>query len=134
MLIRFADINDYFWLKEHDLHITEEVLKNKINSNEIYIVQDENEIIGWLRYNLFWDNIPFMNMIYILENYQKKGIGKTLTLHWENEMKQKGYENVLTSTLSNEEAQHFYIKMGYKEIGGFTYLDEPLEIIFHKRI
>jgi len=75
-----------------------------------------------------------MNMIYILENYQKKGIGKILTLHWENEMKQKGYENVLTSTLSNEEAQHFYRKMGYKEIGGFTYLDEPQEIIFHKRI
>ena len=57
-----------------------------------------------------------------------------LTLHWENEMKQKGYSNVLTSTLSNEEAQHFYRKMGYMKIGGFTYLHEPLEIIFHKRI
>ena len=55
MIIRFADINDYLWLKEHDKHI-------------------------------------------------------------------------------NEDAQHFYRKMGYKEIGGFTYLEEPLEIIFHKRI
>jgi len=134
MIIRFADINDFHWLKEHDKHITDEVLKNKINAKEIYIVQDENELVGWLRYNLFWDNIPFMNMIYILEKYQKKGIGKKLTLHWENEMKNKGFDNVLTSTLSNEEAQHFYRKMGYKEIGGFTYLDEPPEIIFHKGI
>ena len=53
---------------------------------------------------------------------------------WENEMKEKGYLNVLTSTLSNEEAQHFYRKMGYKEIGGFNYLDEPLEIIFQKKL
>ena len=57
-----------------------------------------------------------------------------MVYYWENEMKEKGYKNVLTSTLSNEEVQHFYRKMGYKEIGGFNYLDEPLEIIFHKKI
>jgi ribosomal protein S18 acetylase RimI-like enzyme len=54
--------------------------------------------------------------------------------HWENEMRKKGYKNVLTSTQSNEEAQHFYRKMGYTEIGGFKYLSEPLEIMFFKEI
>jgi ribosomal protein S18 acetylase RimI-like enzyme len=47
-------------------------------------------------------------------------------------MKQKGYKNVLTSTQSNEDAQHFYRKMGYIEIGGFKYYDNPYEIIFQK--
>lgn len=36
----------------------------------------DNKIIGWLRYSYFWDNIPFMNMLYINENYRNKGIGK----------------------------------------------------------
>jgi len=134
MIIRFAEDNDYLWLKENDQHISDEILKIKITSKEIYVVIENNELIGWLRYNLFWDNIPFMNMIYFLEKYRNKGFGKELVYYWENEMKEKGYNNVLTSTLSNEEAQHFYRKMGYKEIGGFNYLDEPLEIIFHKKI
>ena len=134
MIIRFAEDNDNLWLKENDQHISDEILKIKITSKEIYVVIENNELIGWLRYNLFWDNIPFMNIIYFLEKYRNKGFGKELVYYWENEMKEKGYNNVLTSTLSNEEAQHFYRKMGYKEIGGFNYLDEPFEIIFHKKI
>jgi len=47
-------------------------------------------------------------------------------------MKLKGYNNVLTSTQSNEEAQHFYRKIGYTEIGGFKYFGDPYEIIFQK--
>ena len=134
MIIRHAKIADYSWLKEHDKHISEETLKTKIKSKEIYVVEENNELIGWLRYNLFWDNIPFMNLIYFLEKYRRNGFGRKLVNHWENEMKEKGYKNVLTSTLSTEEAQHFYRKMGYTEIGGFKYLDEALEMIFCKKI
>jgi len=134
MIIRYAEIADYLWLKEHDRHISEEILKTKIESKEIYVVQKNNELIGWLRYNLFWDNIPFMNLVYFLEEYRRNGMGRKLVNHWENEMREKGYKNVLTSTLSNEEAQHFYRKMGYTEIGGFKYLDEALEMMFCKKL
>jgi len=134
MNIRYAEKIDFTWLKENDVHISEEILKTKIKSKEIYIVEENNEKIGWLRYSLFWDNIPFMNMIYFVDEYRKKGNGKKLVEYWEKEMNQKGHKNVLTSTLSNEEAQHFYRKLGYKEIGGFKLLEEPFEIIFHKKI
>ena len=132
IIIRYADINDHLRLAEHDKHISEIKLKNKINNNEVYVIEKNREIIGWLRYSLFWDNIPFMNMVYILAEYQKMGIGKMLVIYWEKEMKKKGYDNVLTSTQSNEEAQHFYRKLGYKEIGGFKYFNDPYEIIFQK--
>ncbi|MCL2593041.1 MAG: GNAT family N-acetyltransferase [Defluviitaleaceae bacterium] len=131
-IIRFADNNDYLWLCEHDKYISKKILKNKIDNKEVYVVEINGKITGWLRYNLFWDNIPFMNMIYLLEEFQQMGIGKKLARHWEEEMKQKGYTNILTSTQSNEEAQHFYRKLGYKEIGGFKYFDNPYEIIFQK--
>jgi ribosomal protein S18 acetylase RimI-like enzyme len=132
--IQYAEKNDFLWLKEHDKYILEEILKDKIERKEVYVVKFKysGKNIGWLRYNLFWDNIPFMNMIYILEDYWKMGIGNKLVKHWENEMKQNGHKNVLTSTQSNEEAQHFYRKIGYKEIGGFNYLDDPYEIMFQK--
>lgn len=130
--IRHAVNKDILWLKEHDIHITEETLLKKIENKEVYVVEENEKIIGWLRYSLFWDNIPFMNMIYFMEKYRNKGFGKLLVNYWENEMKLKGYKNVLTSTQSNEEAQHFYRKLGYIEIGGFKYFNDPYEIIFNK--
>ena len=130
--IRYAGNKDLLWLNENDRHISENILKTKIKNNEIYLVENNGSNIGWLRYNLFWDNVPFMNMIYILEEYRKLGIGTELIKYWEDEMKQNGYKNVLTSTQSNEEAQHFYKKIGYKEIGGFKYFNDPYEIIFQK--
>ena len=134
ILIRSAENNDFLWLCENDKYISENILKEKIQNKEVYIVEINGKIIGWLRYNLFWDNIPFMNMIYFLDEYRNMGIGKRLAIYWENEMKQKSYDNVLTSTQSNEEAQHFYRKLGYKEIGGFKYFNDPYEIIFQKII
>ena len=54
-------------------------------------------------------------MLYLDENYRNKGIGRELVGFWETEMKIKGYELVMTSTLSNEQAQHFYRKLQSKE-------------------
>ena len=134
MTIRYAETADFSWLNEHDKWISAEILEIKIEQKEVFVVLENGELIGWLRYNLFWDNIPFMNMLYFLETHRKKGFGRKTALFWENKMKENGFNNVLTSSLSSEEAQHFYRKMGYKEIGGFNYLNESLEIIFHKII
>ena len=134
MTIRYAENTDYLWLKENDKHISDEILKTKIAAKEIYVVEEGDELAGWLRYNLFWDNIPFMNLIFFPEEYRRKGFGKKLEQYWEKDMKEKGYEKVLTSTQSDEEAQHFYRKMGYTEIGGFKFSDEPLELLFCKDI
>ena len=134
MTIRYAENKDYLWLKEHDKHISDEILKAKIAAKEIYVVEKDGELSGWLRYNLFWDNTPFINLIFFLDKYRRKGTGKKLVRHWEKDMKEKGYKNVLTSTRSDEEAQHFYRKMGYTEIGGLKLPDEPLELMFFKNI
>ena len=75
-----------------------------------------------------------MNMLYILEDYRGKRYGKVLTLFWEEKMKCLGYELVMTSTLSNEGAQHFYRKLGYTDAGSLLLPQEALEIIFIKSI
>jgi len=134
MTIRLAENKDLSWLVKQDEHISLDILKKKIDSNEVYVVQINEKLVGWLRYNLFWDSIPFMNMICFLEDYRGKGFGRKLVSFWESEMKEKGFCNVLTSTLSNENGQHFYRKLGYRDIGGFNYFNDPLEIILLKKI
>ena len=134
MDIRFATLNDFSSLHHHDKHIAASELSRAIDSKHIYIAEENGKFVGWLRYNLFWDNTPFMNMLYILEDYRSKGYGRLLTEYWEKQMKSLGYHTVMTSTVISEYAQHFYSKLGYKTIGGFTLPNEEYEIIMCKEI
>jgi ribosomal protein S18 acetylase RimI-like enzyme len=52
--------------------------------------------------------------------------------HWETQMQHQGFHRVMTSTASDEYAQHFYQKLGYTAIGGFTPVGEVYELIFSK--
>lgn len=130
----YAKQENLQWLKERDCHVSEEVLRKKISDKEILIAESGNEIVGWLRFGFFWDIYPFMNLIIIDEEYQRKGIGKQLVLFWEEEMKKRKHKYVLTSTQSDEEAQHFYRKLGYKDAGSLILPGEVLEIIFIKTL
>ena len=48
-------------------------------------------------------------------------------------MKEDGYNCVMTSTACNETAKFLYEKLGYKNVGGFDYPDDPYEIIYLKK-
>ena len=118
----------------HDRHISETELRNLVSLGRVLVAEEDGDFRGWLRWNLFWDNTPFMNMLYVLEPHRGTGIGKALTLHWEQNMKALGYDAVMTSTQSDEYAQHFYRKLGYETIGGFTPFGDPYELILAKKI
>lgn len=133
-VVEYADSYCLEYLKKHDNHISGEMLYRKIESNEVIIVKIEDKIIGWLRYGYFWDSIPFMNMLMIDEQHRGKGVGKNLVGFWQKEMKANGYKIIMTSSLSNELAQHFYRKLDYKDSGSLMLEDEALEIIFTKEL
>ena len=73
--IRFAEESDFEILSQHDKHISAEILKKKISDKNILIAEMEENFAGWLRYNLFWDEIPFMNMLFVIEKFRGIGIG-----------------------------------------------------------
>lgn len=134
MNIQAANINDLEFISKNDTHISEIELKNLFDLQRIYVIKENTEIAGWLRYNLFWDNTPFMNMLYITEPYRGKGYGKALVRYWEENMKRQNYSKIMTSTASDEYAQHFYNKLNYITVGGFTPIGDTYEIILSKEL
>ena len=68
----------------------------------------------------------------------KQGCGRMLMEHWEEDMKSLGYQMVMTSTQIDEDAQHFYRKLGYIDCGNLTIdypgLAQPLELLLSKAI
>lgn len=134
MNIRTALSKDMDFMLDYDKHISRNELENAISLGRIYIAWENETYLGWLRYNLFWDNTPFMNMLFVIEDYRSRGIGKALVNHWEHEMRKQGYSCLMTSTASDEYVQHFYNKLGYIAVGGFTPKNEPYEIILLKSL
>ena len=133
-MIKYANENDLETLKKYEHCISEYELKNSINAKRVLVMFNNDVFIGWLRFNLFWDNIPFINMLYFLEEYRNKGYGKQLMNYWEKEMLKSNYKIVLTSTLSSEQAQFFYRKNGYIDCGSLLLPNEPLEIVLLKNL
>ena len=138
MEIRYVtEMDKPFWFS-FDKHMRESEFKLKVRDKRGYVIGDGNISIGIMRYNLFWYNIPFLTLIYIDEAYQGKGFGKQAMLYWESEMRELGYKMLMTSTQVDEQAQHFYRKLGYNESGCLildnTPFEQPLEMLMTKTL
>ena len=132
--IRYVtDEDKAFWFTL-DSHMSESEFELKIRDKRGYIISDCGKPVGLMRYNLFWDIVPFLNLIEIEDSHQGKGFGKQAMTHWENEMHGKGHKLVMTSTQSDEQAQFFYRKLGYADCGCLMLGKEPLEILFVKNL
>ena len=134
MTVRYANEGDLALLRGHDRHIRADELQSSIAAKRVLLILDGGRAAGWLRYNLFWDNLPFLNMLYLFEEYRGKGYGAQLVQYWEAEMARAGYREVLTSTLSDEQGQFFFRRGGYTDCGALLLPGEPLEIILRKEL
>ena len=136
--IRYVQSDDKDFWYSLDKHFPEIEFEKKVRDKMGYILLEDNRPIGLLRYNLFWDNTPFCTLLFIDWESQKKGYGRLLMEHWENDMKSQGYGMIMTSTQVDENAQHFYRKLGYKDCGGFVIdvpgFEQPMEMFMIKGI
>jgi len=126
-----------FWF-ELDKHLPEAGFEKKVRDRQGYVLFEDNEPVGILRYNLFWDNTPFCTMLYIRNDKHGCGYGRSLMKHWEDDMKSLGYGMVLTSTREDEEAQFFYRKLGYEDCGNldifYPGFEQPTELFLSKKL
>jgi GNAT superfamily N-acetyltransferase len=132
--VRYASENDKSFWFAIDKHFSENEFDLKVRDRRGYIIFVDNNLAGIMRYNLFWDNTPFLTLIYLEEPFRRQGFGSQAMLFWENEMHELGYKKVMTSTQVDEQAQHFYRKLGYKDIGCLIFDNQPQEMFMLKTL
>lgn len=136
MQIRAVKTEDKDFWYTLDRHLPEKEFDRKIRDKMGYVICEGETPVGILRYHLFWDNTPFLAMLFVDWQYQKKGYGRALMEFWEEEMRQQGYGMLLVSTQVDENAQHFYRKLGYKDCGGLLVdvpgYEQPMEMFMVK--
>lgn len=134
LIVRPACPDDLDILAKADRHVPRERMRKLVSDGFVLAAFIGDSFAGWLRYGLFWDGIPFMNMLFVLEEHRGNGIGTALVREWERLAAEKGHNVVMTSTQANETSQHFYRKLGYRDLGGFTPFSEEFEIIMGKQL
>lgn len=132
-MIRYAQKNDLEQLRKLDQLLAPSELEQCIRDGRV-LVLIRQELVGCLRYNLFWDNLPFMNLLFLAEDERGKGYGTQLIRFWEEEMRRQQHRSVMISTRSDKQAQFFYRKHGYVDCGALLLPGEPLEILLSKRL
>ena len=147
MIIELAQSKDKQKIAKLDSHIHTAHLGECIWNGQVYVLKDDSiknggqnhrlkdPVVGVLRYSLFWQSIPFLDLLYIAEDYRRKGFGTQMMSQWEHNMKLRGYKYVMTSTQADEDAWRFYEKLGYSKVGGFLPPEQDVdEWIYLKRL
>ncbi|MBK1813233.1 GNAT family N-acetyltransferase [Clostridium sp. YIM B02505] len=136
--IRFVESSDKEFWYTLDKHLPDKEFEKKVRDKMGYVILQDEKPIGVLRYNLFWDNTPFLTLIFMDWPYQKKGFGLKAMDSWEEEMKKLGYGMTMVSTQVDEGAQHFYRKLGYKDCGCLVVdipnYEQPMEMFMVKQL
>ena len=136
MEIKVVTESDKEFIMGIDKHVNDTGFANRVYTKSGYVIWEGEKRIGTIVHCVLWDNLPFMNYIYIEEEYRGKGFGKQAVISWENEMRNQGYKMTLISTQVDEEAQHIYRKLGYIDCGGIVFnntpYDQPMEMFLRK--
>ncbi len=133
METNLALLEDLSAVQKYDCHIPLIRLRDCIRNHQIYVLRNANGIVGVLRYSLFWQSIPFLDLIYLDEAYRGKGYGRQMMSHWESAMAKQGYKYVMLSTQEDETAKYFYEKLGYHRIGAFQPPEQTADEIMYLR-
>lgn len=131
MEIRLAVAKDKKKVLKYDCHIHHNKVGECIHNGLVDVLCDDDKIVGVLRYNLFWQSIPFLDLLFIDESYRCQGWGRKMMEKWETSMKCLGYPYVMLSTQEDETAKFFYEKIGYHRIGAFLPPEQEVEEIMY---
>ena len=131
---RVATDSDLPFLREVDGHVSHQVQAELVSLGRVMVAEVDGVAVGCLRWGMFWDEVPFMNLLWVVPERRGQGVGTTLVEAWEKSQVAVGHTMVLTSTVSAERAQHLYRRLGYIDSGALLLPDEATELIFRKHL
>lgn len=123
---------DFDEVRANELGLAPELIETKIERGEVIVCDDAGQITGILRFQWFWDHLPFINYLWVEEGFRGEGRAKGMIQKLEEITCGKNYLRILASTQSNESAQDFFRAVGFEDAGGFTMRDQPFELILIK--
>ena len=75
MKIRYMEDKDKEFVMSIDKHVDEIQYKNRVLTKSGFVLWEGDCPVGIMNYCVLWDNMPFLNLIYIKDEYRGCGFG-----------------------------------------------------------
>ncbi|HDN79435.1 MAG TPA: GNAT family N-acetyltransferase [Chloroflexi bacterium] len=137
MKVRFAGLKDLEWCIREDSDVDPEVLRWKVEHQEIIIAEVDGQPVGYLRLEYLWSQVPYIGLIWVLPGYRRRGIGRAMLRFLEEFLRSKGHRVLYSSSQANEpEPQAWHRHVGFQECGFIAGINEGGvgEVFFHKSL
>ena len=118
--VRLATLADLEFVQQ-DHFLQADVVKRKIEWQEVFIAEWHSTPVGYLRIEYLWSLVPYIALIHVLPMHRRKGIGKALLHYLEEFLKAKEHSTLYSSSQVDEvEPQEWHRHVGFKECGIIT--------------
>ena len=121
---RLATIADLQFVSQ-DAYIPQTVVARKIAQKECFIVTENDRPVGYLRLEFLWSLLPYIALIHVQKEYQKRGYSRVLLDFLIEYLRVQGQDILYSSSQADEpEPQAWHRHMGFKECGAINGINE----------
>ena len=133
---RFAAPADLDFVRQ-DQYLPPEVVRRKIEWREVIVAESGGGPAGYLRLEYLWSKVPYIELIRVLPEYQRRGVGKALLKFAEEFLRGRGHTALYSSSQADEaEPQAWHRRVGFEECGIIAGINEGGigEVFFRKQL
>jgi N-acetylglutamate synthase-like GNAT family acetyltransferase len=121
---RVATLDDFEQCRRFDFsHVPDNWLKQSIQNGWVYLVEEGDTTIGCARLEYIWLSLPYIGLITLEDEFQRKGIGTALIERIAQDLTKQGHRALYTST-EDEGTPEFYQKCGFSQCGTISEINE----------
>ncbi len=134
--VRFADPMDLGGcIAMDDPNLPAEIIERKIAQHEIIVAEKAGRLVGYLRLEYLWSMVPYIGLIWVVEDQRQQGIGRAMLRYLEGILCRQGHKTLYSSSQANEpEPQAWHRHIGFQECGFIAGINEGGigEVFFRK--
>jgi len=133
-MIRAARASDFTFLRGFSTDPTDRQLEAQIQDGRLRIIESTEGQVGFIKFYVLWEILPFIEVIIVREECRRCGIGRRAVRAWEVEMAARSLSRAIVSTKANETAQEFWRRIGYRDCGSLALPGRPIELFMYRDI
>lgn len=112
----------------------DELFLTAVSGGKVAVAQSSEGVVGYVRWEHFWDTIPLCYMVRVHPEHRRRGIGRRLYEHIEDGFRRAGRSFWLSSLEEdNEVSRLFHESLGFRRIGALVELGQDVPEVFYRR-
>ena len=113
---------------------SEALFLRTLSEGKVAVAQSADGVVGYVRWDCFWDDIPLCLTVCVKPEHQRRGIGCRLYEHIEERFREDGCAFWLGSTEeTNDVSRRFHEGLGFRRIGALEELGQDVPEVFYRK-